>query len=429
MLLLLNTVVLLGSLAFACLLRQLATPLLCLLSSSGQAAGDGRSGEHAFQPTAVVILCVRGADPTLSLCVQGLLNQKYQHYALHIIMDSYDDPGAKVVRDTVGRETCGASSVPISLHYLNDPHPSRGLKVSAILQVLNALDEQPEVVAFADADTQPARSWLSSLVQPLQNDDVGATCGTRWFHPQGTRIGSLVRMNWNLFAVSLMLRHSLAWGGAMALHRRAFDQTGLVEHWQQALCEDACLRDVLTNAGLEVQYVAEVAMVNSEDASIKSVWRFIRRQFVHLRLDCKAWPYIAVTGLLMTMLPLLATVLFAMSLLQQDQTMIWLSGAAMSVVVIAVAGYELPVRKLALQAGQGDAWRFSLKTILASRIAILLSTIITALAIMHACVVRRVLWRGIAYRILNDSSVQMDDYRPMLTTESDSKMRPGNVSV
>ncbi len=48
-----------------------------------------------------VILCLRGSDPFLADCLQGLLHQDYPCYDVRIVIDSPDDPAWGTVEQVV----------------------------------------------------------------------------------------------------------------------------------------------------------------------------------------------------------------------------------------------------------------------------------------------------------------------------------------
>ena len=52
-------------------------------------------------PKAVVILPLRGDDPTLRDCIEGLLSQDYPDYAIRVVIDHRDDPAWSVVEEVV----------------------------------------------------------------------------------------------------------------------------------------------------------------------------------------------------------------------------------------------------------------------------------------------------------------------------------------
>src|ERR1051326_5307030 len=85
-------------------------------------------------PNVVVILCLRGADPSLDACLQGLLHQDYPHYHVHIVVDHRDDPAWSRVQDILARGY--PSKVQVHVQTLEKPCPKCSLKVCSQLQVV-----------------------------------------------------------------------------------------------------------------------------------------------------------------------------------------------------------------------------------------------------------------------------------------------------
>src|SRR5437762_9448236 len=54
-------------------------------------------------PRAAVLLCIRGADPSLLHCLNGLLHQDYPDYDIRIIIDSPEDPAWDILSSTLAR--------------------------------------------------------------------------------------------------------------------------------------------------------------------------------------------------------------------------------------------------------------------------------------------------------------------------------------
>src|SRR5262245_14917061 len=171
-------------------------------------------------PPAAVILALRGADPSLIDCLNGLLRQVYPRYVVRIVIDSREDPAWNVVHDILAQHPPGQLDVQVSV--LENRHESCGLKVSAQLQAIAGLDPSIEVVALIDGDVTPGPGWLRSLAAPLADPHVGAACGVRWYAPADTRLGSLVRNLWNAAACTQMAAYRIPWGGSLALPARVF---------------------------------------------------------------------------------------------------------------------------------------------------------------------------------------------------------------
>src|SRR5438270_12029675 len=88
-----------------------------------------RIGNEKELPRVVVLLPIRGADPSLAGCLRGLLNQDYPHYDVRIIIDSREDPAWRLVHEIVG--TKPDPRVQVSL--LETRRQTCGLKSSALL--------------------------------------------------------------------------------------------------------------------------------------------------------------------------------------------------------------------------------------------------------------------------------------------------------
>ncbi len=125
-----------------------------------------QEGVAEYQPQVAVILCLRGADPSLTDCFAGLASQEYPKYDLHIVVDHPSDPALGVIRDYYeGR-------VQPKIHTLSRPQENCSLKCSAILEAESKLPDEVEVIALIDADTIPDQHWLSDLIQPLSNPEI-----------------------------------------------------------------------------------------------------------------------------------------------------------------------------------------------------------------------------------------------------------------
>src|SRR5205085_10102974 len=59
--------------------------------------------ETDFAPRAAVILSLRGGDPSLTPCLERLLEQDYPDYSIWIVIDNRDDPAWALVDDVIAR--------------------------------------------------------------------------------------------------------------------------------------------------------------------------------------------------------------------------------------------------------------------------------------------------------------------------------------
>ena len=192
--------------------RVLAKPKLC---------------EAQEYPKAAIILCLRGADPFLDRCIRALLRQDYPDFEVRIVVDDEQDPAWGIVNQTLGEPSASL----VTAGQLKDPNNTCSLKCSSVAQAIEELDDSFEVVALLDADTIAHPTWLRELVTPLQDSDVGAATGNRWYMPDKPSLGSLVRYSWNAAAVVIMYWCKIAWGGTLAVKRTAIERADLLTHW------------------------------------------------------------------------------------------------------------------------------------------------------------------------------------------------------
>ena len=57
-----------------------------------------RPKNEAFQPQTCVVLCLRGSDPSLPLCLAGLAAQSHTNYRLMCVVDDLLDPALNSIK-------------------------------------------------------------------------------------------------------------------------------------------------------------------------------------------------------------------------------------------------------------------------------------------------------------------------------------------
>ena len=223
-----------------------------------------RLPDSRYCPRAAIILCLRGRDPFLEMCLESILKQDYPDYQLRIVIDSRQDPAWQVAQSLADRY--GAERVCIEA--LEERHGTCSLKCSAVVQALERLDESFQVAALVDADTLTHPSWLRELVAPLRDERVAVTTGNRWYMPATGSWGAMVRYLWNAAAVVQMFWDGVCWGGTLAIKRGIFVKGDLLDRWRHALCEDTMLFRWLGKRGMRVKFVPSLMIVNREDCGL-----------------------------------------------------------------------------------------------------------------------------------------------------------------
>tara|TARA_R110002073_G_scaffold131804_6_gene278523 strand:- start:11127 stop:12359 length:1233 start_codon:yes stop_codon:yes gene_type:complete len=361
----------------------------------------------AYTPKAAILLCLRGADPFLEQCIARLLDQDYPDYELHVVVDSLTDPAQAILQ-------AFEFNSRLHVHILKDPAESCSLKCSSIIQAVRELDPSFEVIALCDADSTPHRTWLAELVAPLARENVGATTGNRWYDPPTATGGSIVRYLWNVPTAINMILLRIAWGGSLAIRRRVIDETGLLEKWSTALCEDTMLFSVLRRHGYRQVFVPSVMMVNRESCTFGDLMQWIPRQLLTAKLYHPSWPATVGYGIISVIVPFLAVALAAIGVVQSD------AGAIRTAVIVFV-GFELSNLLLVGLCQWAASRQIASSRVMPASLGltswimlpvwIVFAQLISPLTFIKCFFTKTISWRGIEYRI-RGRQIQRETYSP-----------------
>jgi hypothetical protein len=367
--------------------------------------------EDACCPKTAVILCLRGSDPFLAACLQGVLDQDYPCYDVRIVVDSPHDPAWKTVQEVLARS--GATNVQV--RPLADRRPTCSLKCSCILQAVSELDATHEIMALIDADVVPHRTWLRELVAPLQDGRVAAATGNRWYMPVSPSWGSLVRWLWNAAAVVHMDWYRIPWGGTLAVKVEALRKAHLTARWDHALCEDTLLYGAFRPLGYRVARVPSLMMVNREQCSVATFYPWVCRQLLTIRLHHPAWRLLAVHDLATSFAlwsgPLALIVAMAIGDGAAARWLLAGMGLQWGVLIVILMGMEVGMRRMMAARGEPTVW-FGLCGLARTVPAMVLTLAIYPAALLCALRVRETSWRGIGYQVEGPGQIRMKEYRP-----------------
>ena len=360
-------------------------------------------------PKVAVALCLRGADPFLSKCLQALLNQNSLKYELHVVVDSKEDAAWAIATETLLQ-----TDIPVHISPLRIRRETCSLKCSALIQAVTELEPDCEIIALVDADTIPHPNWLRELVNPLKNREVGLTTGNRWYIP-GTQWGTMCRYLWNVAAVGQMYLYRIPWGGSLAMRTELVRQAQLIEKWKQAFCEDTMLRRVLQEKDLQIEFVASLMMLNREECTLPSFRRWVSRQLLNAKLYHPGWNAVLIYGTITFVIPTL-TALSSISAIFQGQ---WMSAivlgisfvAYLTLLLVLINVWQQAVReKLTLR--HESLPNLSPVTFLKFIVAVPLTQLVCAIALWQAMLTQQVEWRGITYQVKGPWDIKLLEYFP-----------------
>ncbi len=363
---------------------------------------------QSYCPTAAIVLCLRGDDPALSDCLEGIAWQSYPDFQLFCVLDHPNDPANQILKDNSYKFTRPPKTIVVDA-----VSPSRSLKCNSLLCAIDAIGSAYEVIAFIDADTVPDPRWLSDLVQPLGNLQIGVTTGNRWFSASDHQLGSLLRQTWNAAAVVQMILYRIAWGGSWAARRETLLDSQFRQHLETAFCEDTALNGAFGDK--TVHCVPHLVTLNNETTNLRGAFGFIVRQLLTLRLYHRAWPLVLCHGLIILAAGAISIIAMVLLVLSADWQWTILLG-------VCIACFQLVNLLLLIfierQNRQILAYRDTIvRSVLEDSPGLFLLSVVAAqvvhpVAIIKAWLARTATWRGIEYRIMPQSKVRMVQYQP-----------------
>jgi cellulose synthase/poly-beta-1,6-N-acetylglucosamine synthase-like glycosyltransferase len=225
----------------------------------------------SFEARAVILMPVRGTDPTLNRTLEALAGQKYGDFRVIFITDR-EDPVVEHLREAnLGRPTTIVEA---------SPRTGCSGKIAALLTGLEHLEKEDEVVVFADSDIVPDRRWLRSLLAPLQDAKVVASTGYRWYFPLHGGLGPGLQSAWNSAAANVLFspRWRYLWGGSYAVRRAVLERLDIASEWSKSLSDDMVMTQTLRERGLKMSFAPRATVANYTGETWRGVLRWTNRQ-------------------------------------------------------------------------------------------------------------------------------------------------------
>ncbi|MDB4766209.1 glycosyltransferase family 2 protein [bacterium] len=236
----------------------------------------------AQQENAVVIMAVRGCDPTLKKTVKGLLNQNFGDYRIVVVVDNRSDPAWKLLQQIKYESD---PDDRMTLQEMDSPRPNCSLKCNAIIGAVESLSVETTWLAFVDADVEVYPDWLADLLGPLTNPKNCVSTGNQWFEPNDRgSTGALIRSIWNAGAMvpAVLLEHP--WAGSMGVRYEDVIVSTLIDDWKTAIVDDGPMASFAKQMSGNVFVVPKLMMVNREDCTKEFAMTWISRMLTWARL-------------------------------------------------------------------------------------------------------------------------------------------------
>ncbi len=232
-----------------------------------------------YAPSVSVIMPCRGVDHRFEDGIRALISQDYQGRKEFIfVVDDMKDECVKILKKSRNVR------ILVNRHFKDYSG-----KNSALLTGIGK--SKGDILVFADSDIMPAKDWLQSLVEPLQDDKIAASTGYRWYFPLKRGIVSCLRSAWDGIGSSLMTgKYRFVWGGSFALRRSDFTKFGVRNLWKGEISDDAPITRYIDERGMHIEFVPRAVVASFDDYKISELTKWSTRQVLMVKMYApKAW--------------------------------------------------------------------------------------------------------------------------------------------
>jgi len=367
-----------------------------------------------YCPPAAVILPCKGLDPDFEKNLHKLVAQDYgcadssktPNFEIIFSVASSDDLAYPVIEKVMNQYPSSKSKLVIA-----GIDNRRTQKLTNQLEALKQISPQAEVLVFVDSDVIARKDFLTRLVTPLQDIEVGITTGYRFYLPSKFSLPALIRSLWNrLSAWELSSkRFAFAWGGAMAIRRDIFDQAAVTEVWDRSADDDLAMTTAVKKLGLSIYFVPQCLVVSHGDASWSEVIEWTNRQLILTKVYYPAlWLMGVIRAAVMAGWLIVVLVLaFQILALQVYKFLPVLFAALLLLVVELFFLFQAHGlwRKLLNQEAKADRseridFEQAYKRLLwQSAIIVPLAHVVLPLLTLYSLLTNRIRWRGINYEL------------------------------
>jgi ceramide glucosyltransferase len=365
-----------------------------------------RLTSHAgfYTPQAALICPCKGNERGLEENLLALTRFDYPNYEIYFALATSLDPALKIIE-----RVKAASPRPVHILIAGPPEDC-GEKVFNLARTVEGLPEKFEVLVFVDSDARLPRGWLTKLVAPLQNIQVGATTGYRWIFPSGTGIGmfaSAMASAWNASVATLLGKPNgnFCWGGATAIRRKTFDDVNVLEAWKGALSDDFALTNALQQVSRPIVFCSECFAATIHPWTWSELLEFTTRQMLITRIySNRRWLVGGLMNLAYVLTMLYAVYVILYCMVDGDP---WSQLVLVALAVPLLAAMKGGLRVVAINEAIPE-WKIKLPE--TSVACVLLAPIVPFLFAWNfvaSSISKRIRWRGIRYELISPNSTRI----------------------
>ena len=237
------------------------------------------SGPWPAYPRVALIVPLTGNTPEMRAALTSLLTQPYPNYETVLVTRDLEDPATSLVQSLLSRH-------PQSRHIVSGPASGCSQKNHNILAGLGVLDDSVEILVFCDSTHDAPPNFLQELIHPLATGAAVLTTGFHRIIPGDARVATLGMLQ---TVLTIHLLHSLPsvilpWGGATAILRSVFRESGVEGVWGSSMLDDLPLGRRLLRFGIRVVPVAAATMSTKLTGQTLDGWStWLTRQILYAK--------------------------------------------------------------------------------------------------------------------------------------------------
>lgn len=227
-----------------------------------------------YTPFVSIIAPCRGLDTELEKNLEKLFEQNFPAYEIIFVVDDETDEAVKVI------EKISHGKVNTKLVVAGKAE-NEGQKVHNLREAVLHVSEKSEVFVFVDSDARPNENWLKNLIAPLRDEKIGCATGYRWFISDKKNFSSYLLSVWNASIASALdanQKSNFCWGGSIAMRRETFEKIKMRDRWQGTLSDDFTVTRVMKENDLPVYFVPQALTASIENISFGKLLEFTTRQ-------------------------------------------------------------------------------------------------------------------------------------------------------
>jgi len=354
-----------------------------------------------YTPRVAVICPVKGLEPDLEQNLLALTEFDYAQYEIFFAVATAEDPAFRVIE-----RIAAASRHPAHVVRAGRARDCSD-KVNNLRAAVEAVGKEFDVLVFADSDGRAPRRWLTRLVAPLADPQLGAATTFRWILPRQGGFWSGLVSAWNASAATYLGEHAnnFCWGGGTAIRLDRFEQIRVADMWHGSVSDDYSLTNALRDAGLRIAFVPECLVASPCEMHAHDFFEFTTRQLVITRVYAqKLWITAALAHVFYCAVVIVGLGLWAYNLAVGSPSFQYLVLALVPPLFAALRGMLRLVAVLDLL----PEWRQKLLTYAwAWTILAPLVPFVYLYNSLAAAFSRKITWRGIRYELISPGQTRI----------------------